>query len=250
MSELIKSQVKGYNRANGSYVAPHRRKGDKGSKASGGTVHPATNDSGDKVYIKTPTTPTGRDTWQDPNTVATFIPSGDVPMAINGIPLRSWKDHPKTSEGWDYEDGINHSLHEPAFVLPPGKSAGAGVIIEEPDGRVWLIHPTNQFGGYQSSYPKGTIEPELSMQGNALKEAFEESGLKVEITGFIGDFERTTSMARMYKARRVSGSPTDAGWESQAVSLVPKAELYEHLNMWPDHAIAERIGAGPAPKKK
>ncbi|MGL4460243.1 MAG: NUDIX hydrolase, partial [Plesiomonas shigelloides] len=97
---------------------------------------------------------------------------------------------------------------------------------------------------------KGTAEPDLSLQANAIKEAFEESGLQVEITGFIGDFERTTSVARMYKARRVGGDPTDAGWETQAVSLVPKEHLYRLLNMWPDHPIAESIGAGEAPKKK
>ena len=88
------------------------------------------------------------------------------------------------------------------------------------------------------------------MQANAIKEAFEESGLQVEIVGHIGDFERTTSVARMYRARRVGGDPTASGWESQAVSLVPKEKLHEILNMWPDHLVAESIGAGKAPSKK
>ncbi|MNO78543.1 NUDIX domain protein [compost metagenome] len=180
--------------------------------------------------------------------MATFVPDGDVPASLNGVPLRAWKDYPRTNEGWDYVEGVDDELYEPPFHLTPGKKAASGVVIEEPDGRVWLVAPTNQFGGYEASFPKGTAEPDLSLQANAIKEAFEECGLKVEITGFIGDFERTTSKARLYRARRVGGTPIAMGWESQAVHLVPKGLLYEHLNMWTDHGIAEVIGAGPAPE--
>lgn len=249
--ELLKAHVKGYAKKDGTYVKPHER--DTGAPAEPEAPvhhHPKLDDKGLPVVIKKPTHASSPSTWHNPDAVATFVPGGDVPLAINGVPIRKWKDHPRMVEGWDYlSDCINDDLEEPPFHLPPGKKAAAGVVIEEPDGRVWLIHATNQFGGYNASYPKGTAEPELSLQGNALKEAYEESGLKVKITGFLGDFERTTSKARLYRAKRVGGDPTDAGWESQAVSLVPKGMLYEHLNMWPDHAPAEAIGAGPAPKK-
>ena len=87
------------------------------------------------------------------------------------------------------------------------------------------------------------------MQATALKEAYEETGLRVQIVGFLGDYTRTTSKARMYLARRVSGDPTDPTWETQAVSLAPKGHLYSLLNMDTDHPIAEAIGAGPAPVK-
>ncbi len=105
-----------------------------------------------------------------------------------------------------------------------------------------MIAPSNKFGGCEATFPKGTIEGGLSLQGNAIKEVFEETGLKIEITGFIGDFKRTTSVARMYRARRVGGSPVSMGWETQAVHLVPKERLYDHLNMHPDHVIAEKLG--------
>jgi 8-oxo-dGTP pyrophosphatase MutT (NUDIX family) len=125
----------------------------------------------------------------------------------------------------------------------------SGVVIEEKDGRVWLIHPTNAYGGYEASFPKGGVEKGLSLQASACKEAWEESGLKVRITGFLMDVERTTSKARFYRAERVGGDPTDCGWESEAVSLVPRSHLYDLLNMHTDHGIAEAVGAGPAPKK-
>lgn len=248
--DFLKAHVKGYSRRDGTYVPPHERKDGPGAAPEAPVYHhPRLSENGHKVQIKNPTHPSSHTTWHNPKAVATFVPNGDVPASINGVPLTRWKDHPRTTEGWDYVDGVNDDLHEPPFHLPDGKHASSGVIIEEPDGRIWMISPTNQFGGYEATFPKGTAEPELSLQANAIKEAFEESGLKVEITGFIGDFERTTSVARMYKARRIGGSPVHMGWETQAVHLVPKDKMYKLLNMWPDHPIAESIGAGKAPAK-
>jgi 8-oxo-dGTP pyrophosphatase MutT (NUDIX family) len=247
MSDLTKAHIKGYSKKDGTYVRPHERAGEPSHPNA--IHHPNSDDEGDQVMIHEPHHSSAPSTWHNPDAVATFVPGGDIPRSINGVALREWKDHPTTAEGWDYVEGVNEELEEPAFILAPGKKASAGVVIEESDGRVWLTAPTNQFGGYRASFPKGTAEPDLSLQATAIKECFEETGLKVEIVGFLGDYERTTSVARMYRARRVGGDPTSMGWESQAVHLVPKGILYEHLNMDPDHNIAEHIGAGPAPTK-
>ncbi|EGD6457268.1 NUDIX hydrolase [Salmonella enterica] len=174
-----------------------------------------------------------------PETVATFTPAGDHPRGIGNVPFKSWTDTPRTKAGWNYVDGLNYELREKPLTVPPGMHPAAGVIIEEDDGRVWLVAPTNAFGGYQNTFPKGTCEKGLSVQANAIKEAWEESGLQVQITGILGDFERTTSVARMYIARRIGGNPVDMGWESQAVRLVPKDKLKELLNMETDHSIID-----------
>ncbi|MEN6544468.1 MAG: NUDIX hydrolase [Armatimonadia bacterium] len=249
MSDLMKAHIKGYSKKDGTYVKPHERDTGATPHMENTQVHhhPRVGENGQPVIIKHPSHASSHSTWHNPDAVATFVPDGDVPLSINGVPFRAWKDHPRTVEGWDYVEGVNDDLWEPAFHLPPGKKAASGVVIEEPDGRVWLISPTNQFGGYECTFPKGTAEEGLSLQANAIKECFEETGLKVEIIDVIGDFERTTSVARLYRARRVGGTPSAMGWETQAAHLVPKGMLYEHLNMWPDHGIAEEIGAGPAP---
>lgn len=244
--ELAKAHVKGHMRGS-HYVRPYERDGSPHQPEP--HHHPEADHKGNPVLIKRPHKATHPSTWDNPEAVATFVPGGDVPRELNGVPLRRWRDHPTTADGWDYVDGVNDDLVEPPLKSKPGKSLGAGVIIEEPDGRVWLTAPTNEFGGYKATFPKGTAEAGLSLQANAIKEAFEETGLKIEITGFIGDFERTTSVARMYRARRVGGTPVAMGWESQAVHLVPKSHLYELLNGYADHPVAEAVGAGPAPKK-
>lgn len=248
MTDLAKAHIKGYSKKDGTYVKPHER-GDEGPGLAP-HHHPKLGENGHPVVVHHPHHASAPSTWHNPDAVATFVPGGDVPLSINGIPVKRWRDHPRTVEGWDYLDGIAEDLDEPPFVLKPGKKAAAGVVVLEPDGRVWLIAPTNAFGGYRASFPKGTAEPELSLQGNALKECYEESGLQVKIVGFLGDFERTTSKARMYLARRVGGDPTDLTWETQAMHLAPKGHLYDLLNMPTDHGIAEAIGAGPAPAPK
>lgn len=210
--------------------------------------HPKANDNGQQVPIKKLSTATPVESFSDPKAVATVLPGGEVPAELHGVAFEPWADAPTDTFGWaDVEGQIE--LDEPEFDEVPGMKVGAGVIVQEPDGRVWVCHPTNAYGGYKASFPKGTAEDGLSLQANAIKEAYEESGLKVEITGYLMDVKRTTSVARYYTAKRVGGSPADTGWESQAVSLVPVEKLYEVLNMSADHGLAEALGAGPKPQK-
>lgn len=201
--------------------------------------HIKLDEAGKRVAVKHPTEPSHKRTWNMPEAVATFTPAGDHPRGLGKVPFKAWTEAPKTKAGWNYVDGINYELRETPLAVPPGKHPAAGVIIEEDDGRIWLVAPTNAFGGYENTFPKGTCEKGLSMQANAIKEAWEESGLLVQITGVLGDFERTTSVARMYIARRIGGNPVDMGWESQAVRLVPKDKLGTLLNMEPDKNIIE-----------
>lgn len=130
---------------------------------------------------------------------------------------------------------------EPPFVPEPGYHTSAGVIIMEPDGRVWIYEPKNHFGGYNHTYPKGRIEKGLTMQQTAIKEALEESGLHVEIEGFLMDQVKTTTKTRYYVARRVGGDPSQAHWEADNVKLVPAKDLKTYLNMSYDQTIADKI---------
>lgn len=198
-----------------------------------------------KTKVNEPSDPSHHITWINPLTVATFVPGGKCPPEMLGVPFEAW-DAPKTEAEWADVEGQNHELQEPDLFVSLGKHAATGVVIQEDDGRVWLVAPTNGFGGYKATFPKGTLDDgtELSLQANAIKEAYEESGLKVEITGLLGDFERTTSTTRLYTARRVGGSPIHCGWESQAVMLVPLSKLRAELaGAKPDHLVADMLGA-------
>lgn len=91
-----------------------------------------------------------------------------------------------------------------------------------------------------------SLTPGATLQQTAVREVFEECGLVVEVFGFLADSKRSKSFTRYYLARRVAGSPADMGWESQAVSLVPLAQLTAILNQPVDHvivaALQERAG--------
>lgn len=206
----------------------------------GAKPHPKKDDRGFAVRIDYPTKPSAKDTWDDPDKTATFTPGGDVPATLNGVAMRSWKA-PTDKAGWAKVKGQNPTITDDDFTPTPGKNIGTGVVIVEPDGRVWLTKPTNAFGGYLATFPKGTQEPGLSMQANAIKEAWEETGLKVEITGVFADIERDTSKARYFTARRVGGTPADMGWESQALRLAPVKALKQLLNRTADKKLADAI---------
>jgi ADP-ribose pyrophosphatase YjhB (NUDIX family) len=153
------------------------------------------------------------------------MPDGPRPERLNGLPVSPWDDAPRNLGAWAAVDGQGDFPEPP----PPKGHLTAGVVILEPDGRVWTVSPSNAFGGYVNTFPKGHPDPGLSLRATALKEAFEETGLQVALTGWLADVTRTTSLARYYLARRLGGDPAAMGWESQAVHLLPLEQLAAHL---------------------
>ncbi len=144
----------------------------------------------------------------------------------------------------------------------------AGILIVEPDGRIWIAQPTNGFGGRKYTLPGGTIEKGLTDQQNALKETWEETGLQVEITGYVGDFDdanygsagQSSRTGRLYIGRRIGGAPWDAKpepgkippstkngstAESEAVTLVTPEKAAQLLNRTDD--LAQLIAVNPIP---
>ena len=83
----------------------------------------------------------------------------------------------------------------------------------------------------------------LSLAQNAAKETWEEAGLLVEPYAFLVDVPRRIVVTRYFLARRVAGSPALAGWESQAVSLMPFEEVKKALNREGDQAVLPALEA-------
>jgi 8-oxo-dGTP pyrophosphatase MutT (NUDIX family) len=208
----------------------------------GPPVHPRPDDKGKPVKLTAPSTPTALWTWQDAASTAVVIPDGPMPTELAGIGFDSWRDAPTDNAGWERLAARN-PVDEPPFSPPAGKKAAAGVVVMERDGRVWIVAPSNAFVNYPATFPKGTRDAGMSLQATALREAFEEAGLRVELTGFLVDVARSTSHTRYYLARRVGGNPADMGWESQAVMLIPASELAARLTNKNDAPIIQAIKA-------
>lgn len=92
--------------------------------------------------------------------------------------------------------------------------AAAGAAVVESDDRGWVVAPTNAFGGFKATFPKGHSNGP-GLRAAAVKEVFEESGLRVEILSHLIDVTRSTTRTRYYLARRTGGTPADMGWESR-----------------------------------
>jgi len=203
------------------------------------TFHPQPDEHGAPVRLAHPSTPTTVASWHDPASVATVIPLGALPAVLNDVPFAPWLDLPASNADWQTVAG-QAAIDEPPFVVPAAFAPAAGVVIQEDDGRVWAVAPSNRFGGYDATFPKGRVDPDISLQATAIREAFEESGLRVQIVRHLIDCRRTQTMTRYYLARRLGGNPALMGWESQAVHLVPMALLDTVLGNPNDAAI---IGA-------
>jgi len=195
------------------------------------TTHPCKDGHGNLVEIQHPHTASEPTHWAAPNKSAIATPGMRMPAIIAGIPVLSWRNAPGPLDvdAWGAVAQAG-SITEPAFNPPAGTKHAAGAVITEADGRVWLVAPTNAFGGYKATFPKGRIDLGMSMQATAIKEAFEETGLHIELVSHLIDTPRSTTFTRFYLARRIGGDPADMGWESQAVLLVPRYKLPTYLN--------------------
>lgn len=177
----------------------------------------------------------------------TFKKGNRPPPSLNGVKFSAFKK-PKD---WDKVEGQNDKIKEPPAPKltsyewrdKEGKthsskqSYSTGLIMQEPDGRIWLYKPTKGYGGYDYTFPKGGVEKGINPQANAIKEGFEETGLKGKITGYHGDYEGDTSVSRFYTAEREGGDPTQHGWEAEAVVLVSPEEAGRLLNRSRDKKI-------------
>ncbi|WP_161629049.1 scabin-related ADP-ribosyltransferase [Litchfieldella anticariensis] len=196
--------------------------------------HPKLDEFGREIIIKSPTHASSPETWNSSSQVATFIPGGVDPDLLNGIAMEAWKA-PTTIEGWRKVPGLNPKLHEPE--AHPGIKK-AGVVIVEPDGRIWIIESTNHFAGSRT-FPKGTVDEGLSLQATAIKEAYEETGLHVELLHHLIDDKpkESKTTTRYYVARRLAGTPSEMGWESQGIYLVPHEQMMGTLGTRRDRRI-------------
>ena len=208
-------------------------------------LHPKLHENGGPCTIDAPTEPTPLDCWRAPLQAATVVPGGAMPPSLNGVAFDPWRAAPDFDAGWTALACDDAPFAEPEFMPTLGKRVAAGVVIEEPDGRIWVVHPSNGFGGYPVTFPKGRRDAGMPLRATAVREAWEESGLRVVLTGFLCDLERSISRTRYYLGRRIGGCPADMGWESQAVSLVPRAHLLTVLRNPHDVALVAML---PAPR--
>ena len=193
---------------------------------------------GRRISIDRPDEPTPPECWTDPTAAAIFVPGGAAPESLNGVAVKSWQ-----WQACEDEAAFRDRADDPAFARPRDLRASAGVVIVEPDDRIWLIWPSHESGTNRWSFPKGKVEAGDSLRGTAIKEAWEESGLHVEPRRFLVDCARSRSRTyvRYYLARRLGGSPVDMGSESQAVMLSPRREVRRLVTSPYDQPILEAI---------
>lgn len=204
------------------------------------SIHPKAGSRGQDVRIEYPSQSSPLENWNHPDKVGGVAPGeyGAVPNQLNGLQFTK----AETPDNWSGVEGQG-SFSEPEMKSEFGMKKASGVVVKEGD-KVWVIHPTNEFGGYSATFPKGTLEPNLNSRENAIKEVQEESGLRVALDKHIGDFRRTTSVARYYSGHRVGGHPADMGWESQKVSLVPIKDLHKVVTHPADQPLVQMIQSG------
>ncbi len=107
------------------------------------------------------------------------------------------------------------------------KRLSAGVVMVEPDGRIWILAPRGEWAGYQNTHIKGGVDAGETPAMAAVREMREEAGFSVELDSYLGDYMNTdrTQVTRMYIGHRVGGGPLWAKVkETEQIRLVAADE--------------------------
>jgi 8-oxo-dGTP pyrophosphatase MutT (NUDIX family) len=137
------------------------------------------------------------------------------------------------------------SLNDTPFDEPEARVSASGVILVEPDGRIWIRKVANNYGGYIYSFAKGRIEKGYTIQQNAIKETFEETGFVSRINSWLTDIQGDTSVTRFYLGSRIGGHPSFFGQqdlvETEFIVLTDKANAMKLLNKDRDKQVLSML---------
>jgi|GEM_PF-3049450 len=182
-----------------------------------------------ELTLHFPSVSTDKEAWSDHLKRATLAAQDMnkedmLPLEINKVRFNANWNPPKSLEEWKgFMMKHLKTRFEDKVVPFHAMRLCAGVIIQEPkpDGRVWMVAPSNKYGGYDAVFPKGTVEPGFNCLLTAFKEGREECGLEFKIKKVLFDLERPGGQyLRMYLAKRRGGHPKLADAENQAILLV------------------------------
>jgi len=108
-------------------------------------------------------------------------------------------------------------------------SAGCVVVPSMDDmTRTYIAKPEGHWGGYTWVYPKGRIDKGETIKQAALREVYEETGLKVRILSgrgaYLGTGKGSMSITHYFLAVKVGGAARPVDGEIERVELVTWAE--------------------------
>ena len=119
------------------------------------------------------------------------------------------------------------------FVREQGGWAAYGGIIFKGD-RVLLRKPTNNFGGYAWTFPKGAKNRDETPEEAAVRETYEETGYVCQIVGKVpGIFQGTSSTTEFWIMTPVS---------QEEIPINPELGFPETERIaWADYNTAQRL---------
>jgi ADP-ribose pyrophosphatase YjhB (NUDIX family) len=109
----------------------------------------------------------------------------------------------------------------------------AGAIPVEPDGRIWLLRRGIEPSKGLWTFPGGFVDLGESVEDAARREAREEIGIDLELTGLVGVYSRPTQRVVLIVYAAVpKGRPEVSEEATEVTAFAPDALPWDSLAFW------------------
>lgn len=136
---------------------------------------------------------------------------------------------------WESRDGSGTSTVEEIAAAPTARTdstaglvVGAGAVVQDDRGRLLVIQRGRQPARGRWTLPGGRVEPGERVADAAVREVREETGLDIEVTGFVGFTEVVLddrNLVILDLAAGLLGGQLEAGDDADDARWVTRSEL-------------------------
>ena len=133
-----------------------------------------------------------------------------------------------SSYGDWYKSEFGHE-HKP--YVPPPREMSAGSVVFRDDGKVLVVHPKNNYGGYHTTWPKGRVDKGEDHIQTMHREVGEEAGVEVgEPLADLGTHKGTSTDTHYFLTKHKADAKQLMDTETESTDWLTPEEAADQLD--------------------
>ncbi|HJZ87545.1 MAG TPA: NUDIX hydrolase [Polyangia bacterium] len=124
-------------------------------------------------------------------------------------------------------------------IAPAGKWISAGGVVFDQKGRIALVRQWDRSSRLRWTLPKGRLDPGETLTAAALREVYEEAGVRVRITSYLGRYKGKRHFTHYFRMLLVRDDGCHDTSETAEVRFVKPAKARRLMRSRRDRTVLE-----------